>query len=231
MDFSAPKVVIAAPTFIGKDYCFERWLENVESISYPNKILFLADNSPDRSYYKKISKKGIRCEWIDPKGKPVHKVLAESHNACREFALSVKADYLFHLETDVFPKNPNVIWELMIANKPVINGMYDVGKGNSRRTGITVMPIGIDSDVWKDPQFIGDNEITYADGTIKRCFNAGLGCCLIKRSMLENYKFEFHESNKVFVDFMFAKWLWNSGIENSVHTGQWVEHENSEDWL
>ena len=36
MKDSFPKILVASPTSINKDYCFDQWIDNVFSFTYPN---------------------------------------------------------------------------------------------------------------------------------------------------------------------------------------------------
>src|SRR3989344_4069835 len=47
------RVLIGTPIHISKDYCMERWLENVSQLTYPAD-LFLVDNSPGLGYVEKV---------------------------------------------------------------------------------------------------------------------------------------------------------------------------------
>ncbi|KKS83713.1 MAG: hypothetical protein UV59_C0033G0011 [Candidatus Gottesmanbacteria bacterium GW2011_GWA1_43_11] len=57
------RVLIGTPIHISKDYCMERWLENVSKIEYPANLL-LVDNSPGFEYVKKVK---AYCKKADVK--------------------------------------------------------------------------------------------------------------------------------------------------------------------
>jgi hypothetical protein len=51
------KILIGTPIHISKDYCMERWLENVSNLIKKTPAdLLLVDNSPDLNYVNKIKK-------------------------------------------------------------------------------------------------------------------------------------------------------------------------------
>lgn len=49
------KVLIGAPIHEVKDYCMERWIENVSKLEYPADVL-MVDNSPTTDYIEKVKK-------------------------------------------------------------------------------------------------------------------------------------------------------------------------------
>jgi hypothetical protein len=51
------KILIASPTADIKDYCFDKWMENVSKFTYENCELYLCDNSTTRDYYVDIKKR------------------------------------------------------------------------------------------------------------------------------------------------------------------------------
>ena len=44
-----PKILVACPTFDGKIYCLDRWVDAVRKIDYPNYSMLLVDNSVGES--------------------------------------------------------------------------------------------------------------------------------------------------------------------------------------
>ena len=43
-----PHILVACPTHEVKEYAFQRWIDNVKNLTYPNYTILVADNSPPR---------------------------------------------------------------------------------------------------------------------------------------------------------------------------------------
>ena len=65
IDFKFPKVLIAAPQHDSKKYCWEEWKERVNSLTYPNYEVFLADNSLDDTFSKEIKADGFSYDIVE----------------------------------------------------------------------------------------------------------------------------------------------------------------------
>jgi hypothetical protein len=226
-----PKVVICTPTYDKKNYCFDKWFRQYQNLSYPNKSLFMVDNSKENTYFKKLSKLGIKTHHINPRNKPSKQILAESHEACRQYAISIESDYMLHWESDIFCDNSDVIQQLIIAKKPVVNGVYPIRTGAERE--LNIMLASDDGHLLHNHRHayhIGESYVNFVDGTVKACFSGGLGLCLIHKSVFQRIKFRFYKDNEMLPDFVFANDLWDLGIGNYVDTGIYCKHDNKE-WL
>lgn len=226
-----PKVAVCCPTYNGKNYCWDKWYEQYKNLTYPNKVLFVIDNSGDRKNYKALSKLGIKVEYINPKGKSIKQILAESHELCRQFALSCDADFMLHWESDMFNDKPDIIEQLVLCNKPVINTIYHIRTGIDREVNIMLIDT-TDNQLHENrfAYYIGNDYVNFVDGTVKTCFAAGIGLCLIHKSVLKKIKFHYFKENDMLPDLIFANDIYNLGISNWVHTGIFSQHENVE-WL
>jgi hypothetical protein len=224
-----PKIIVACPTYQKKDYCFERWIEQYNELTYPNKSLYVVENSKDDKNYKAISKLGIKCHYINPKKKPIKQVLAESHETLRQFVVGCNADFMLHWESDVFCDNPDIIQRLIKAKKPVINAVYPIRTGAERE--LNVMLVNDDTNILHPHRKsfgVGDNYVNFIDGSVKRCFSCGLGLCLIHKDILKKVKFRFYKENEMLPDYIFANDLATLGVPNHVDTGVYCKHENTE---
>ncbi len=224
-----PKVVVCCPTYEGKNYCFDRWIEQYYKLTYPNKTLFIVDNSDKKENYKRIGKLGIKNRYINPKGKPVKRILAESHEACRQFALACEADFMLHWEVDVFIDDPEIIQRLMRSKKAVINGMYPIRTGADRE--MNIMLCDEDTNLLHQHRkvySIKDNCPEYIDGSVKLCYSCGLGLTLIHKMVLKKIQFRYYTNNEALPDFIFASDLWDLDIYNYVDTSVYCTHDNRE---
>ena len=228
-----PKIVIGIPTYEGKNYCLPQFLDNISKFSYPKDRIeiFIADNSKDNKNALMINKKyGIKTFWKDYEGCTVFEKLADSHNQIRRFFLESKADYLFHLESDVFPPN-DILENLLWARKPIVNGLYQILDGGTRE-----LCLRVSDSMLQSSQIIGGNLALghfyhwYINGQVQKCEIAGIGCCLMKRKVMQNFEFKFDNATNFPPDTHFALDLKNKGVQNYTHTGMVCFHWNKENW-
>ena len=60
-------ILVAAPTYEGKDYARANYLACYEAFTYPDKRLFLVDNTPGTlAYARKLRGLGVECEHVEP---------------------------------------------------------------------------------------------------------------------------------------------------------------------
>ena len=225
---NVPKVLICAPTAEVKDYCFDEWLENVRSFTYPNFEIFLADNSETKHYYKHLIKSGIQATHIKHKGRSVVQRMALSHEACRLHAISTRAEFMLHLESDVFPKE-DIIGELLFARKRVVGAMYHIKQGEESELLIQAYDDTASQHLSIHPT-IKDPILDFVDGTVKPVFHCGLGCMLIHRSVFKKISFRYDKNINQHPDSFWALDLFDNGITNHVHTGLICEHRNFTTW-
>lgn len=221
-----PNVLVCSPTAESKRYCEDDWLDSVHTLSYPKYDIMLVDNSPNKANAKRLNGLGVHTKYISPKNKDITQTLAVCHNVCRDYAKQKGYDYILHLETDVFPPK-DVIEELMLYNKPVIGGWYDVFYGTKRKS---VIQITEDKNAIMDiAPYLEDYDTTFCDGEVKRCYHTGLGCSLIHKNIFSQIPFRMIKGEFTFPDSVFAYDLFVKGIPMYVHTGVVCEHRNH-DW-
>jgi GT2 family glycosyltransferase len=228
-----PRVLIGIPTYEGKNYCLDAFIQNISKFTYPKSRLgiYIADNSKDNKNAIMISRKyGIKCFWRDYTGYSVNEKLADSHNQVRQYALDEGYDYLFHLESDVFPQ-ADIIQQLIWCRKTIVCGLYQVFDGAWRTPCIKLM----DNKHEHSREFTFFTDITnyhhwFIDGKLKKTHIAGIGCALIKKNVLFNFPFRSDKNINVPPDSWFAQDLQQAGVQNWVHTGLLAYHWNKEDW-
>jgi cellulose synthase/poly-beta-1,6-N-acetylglucosamine synthase-like glycosyltransferase len=228
-----PKILIAIPTYDAKNYCLEAFIDNIRNFTYPKDRIdiFIADNSKDNKNALMINKKyGIKTFWKDYSGMGVMEKLADSHNQLRRFFLDGEYDYMFHLESDIFPPK-DIIEQLLWCRKPIVNGLYQVFDASWRSPCIALQDDKHElSDSFVFHTTLDNFHHFWTDGTLKKTFIAGIGCCLMKRKVMKNFKFRWDRNEPKPPDTWFAEDLRNAGIQNWVHTGQLCFHWNREDW-
>lgn len=99
-----PKILIACPVHIVKDYAFQDWIDNIKSFTYPNFDILVIDNSPDDSMVEKY-KDQIPIRTIDTKGIEELMVLRLnlSYEEIRKEFLSGDYERLYIVESDILP--------------------------------------------------------------------------------------------------------------------------------
>jgi hypothetical protein len=224
------KVLVACPTADVKDYCFQEWVDRVKSLTYNNYSVYVCDNSELRDYYVEKKKEletsdeFFRLGRVNPRIYPSFKwALAKSHDNCRVLAIKEGFDYLLHLESDVFPP-VDIIERLLDARKKVVGAMYHIESGE--RSTLMIQQLEDFGQAHRETQNLGETDLHFVDGTVKRVFSCGLGCVLIHKSVLKKIPFRYEENAPVHPDSFFFADLDKSGIDAFVDTSILCEHKN-----
>jgi hypothetical protein len=212
-----PKVLVAAPTASAKKYCFDEWLDNVMDFTYPNFNVLLFDNTNDsgefaiymNDLYKNrygSSDKFLATNSLVINNNSATNVIEKmciSHNDCRNFALFHNYDYLLHLESDVFPEK-DVIEQLMFHQKQLVGGIYYRDEGMFRKPMLQMSIEPIENHI-KTLNFEPIEDLCFIDGNLKKVAHVGLGCVLIKKSVLNKIPFRFEKGIEMHPDSYFAE--------------------------
>lgn len=233
------KILVSCPTAKVKNYCFEDWLENVMSFTYPNYDVIMFDNTIDEGKNAKYLNKVYANKYGYNKNRKFKVInsqvtskiniierMAISHNDCRIYALNEEYDYLLHLESDVFPPK-NVIEKLLFNKKKFVNALYYTDEGKSRRpvvqTQLKIAP-NFASSYWLNHK----DEVLYLNGDLLKVATAGLGCALIERSVLKKIKFRFEKGVDKHPDTFFAQDCEKNNIPVFCDTSIICEHRNKQ---
>jgi hypothetical protein len=107
-------VLVACPTYDRKAYALNAYLEGYESLTYPNKDLYLVDTTPTNfDYMVALRKRNIHADWY-----PVQMTMDPSRRLTPiwreiiDYAHSQSADYVLTLEQDIIP--PHDVIEIML---------------------------------------------------------------------------------------------------------------------
>ena len=229
-----PKILVATPTYEGKNYCLPQFIDNVANFTYPKSRydFMIFDNSSTPKNAEYINKEfGVKCHWKDYSGMTIIEKLALTHEAIRVHAINNHYDYILHLESDVFPPD-DVLEQLLWTKKDMIGVPYQLFGGGQRRPVTEAYAISEQ----RENEFIGTLNIGfihhwYFNGKVQRCFTNGIGCTLMKVNTIKNIPFRFVEGNDAAPDTWFVRDLAYNGIPYYVHTGLLAFHWNTEDWL
>jgi GT2 family glycosyltransferase len=226
LNVNNPKVLLASPTYYGKDYCFEPWIKNVKSFTYNNFDILLVDNSSDNGKYSNKLSKYADCIKIDKKpNEDNYNLVCRAQNVIREYFLKEGYDYLFILESDQFPP-VNVIEYLLSFKKHVVSCQYFIGENfMSRLLEFKIEDFGtIRNTSLKSV----DESFMYWDGLTKPKYQTGLGCIFISKWVMKAIKFRIGNRNKekAHSDVFFHVDLNKLGIKNYVPEKLIIEHHN-----
>lgn len=225
MTYRRKKVLVCGPQSDVKSYCFDEWAENVKNFTYPEYDVFLADNSLTKDFSQKIKDKGFDCINItneDNKDSVLSR-LATSHELCRQYAVRKGYDYMFHLETDVFPPI-DVIEKLIFEKKPIIGGLYQLSDNEARVPMLN--RISSNTDEYRHAIYGGYNNFMI-DGKVQKTLSVGLGCILIARPIFTKFPFRNIEGASWFPDVVWINDVYSKNIPIYAHTGIICKHKNS----
>jgi len=222
MSSKFPKVLLACPTYEGKGYILERFVERIKSLTYSNLDILFVDNSKGKKYFNKIKKLGIpveKGEWNEQS-----KIrLTNSQNQLRDRFLEGDYDYFFSLEQDLIPPK-DIIEQLIAHDKDVVGGWYY----------ITDVPRPCLSREWKlvDMQFSHTTPVLedMAKEKLMKCFLASWGCCLIKRKVLEKIKMKVYQTFSQHSDTWFYFDCEKNNFDVYVDTDLLIPHFQDYEW-
>ncbi|MEK6839347.1 MAG: hypothetical protein AABX72_00225 [Nanoarchaeota archaeon] len=223
-----PRILVGCPTYEGYRYCLKEYADRVQSLTYPNYDVALADNSLGPEYSYEMNKQGLRVV----KGrhlKNVYERIVESRNLLRDLVLKGKYDYFLSLEQDVIPP-ANIIEQLIRHNKDVVSGiyykLYDVdvkGRDGVVQKKKTLLPLIFTYSNDKNKMNVCYPKDVDGDHffKIRAC---GLGCVLISRKVLEKVKFRYDPTKSTFDDFLFCSDVLEHGFEIYADTSVKSKH-------
>lgn len=188
-----PKVLVASPTYEGKDYIFMQNWNAVKNQNYPNYDYIYIDNSAGTSYLRKLRERGVRVHHV-PRGKNSRQALCNAQNYAREKCLSEGYDYLMFIESDLIP-TPDAISRLVNYALPVVGATYYLKDHDS---GLEV-PCIFFTEFKPEVNAFGTRLITLQEipqflGTgLRQVHGLGLGCTLFRRDIIERFSFWYDE--------------------------------------
>lgn len=94
-------VLVATPTYAGKAYCLDEYVESVRAFTYPDRELLLVDNTRDNlAYFNRIVQLGVIASHMEP-----HETFADTtfcaFKGIAEYAHVNDFEYILSLEQDV----------------------------------------------------------------------------------------------------------------------------------
>jgi len=234
------KVLVSCPTAAAKNYCFEEWIDNVLSFTYPNFEVRLFDNTDDKgananylneyvnSRYGNINDKFLAINSLvkhDVKSNSIIAKMCLSHNDCRMYALTNDFDFMLHLESDVFPPK-DVIERLIFHQKNVIGGLYYIDEGRYRMAMVMERIELAENNITTFHSAYHGGEIRLLDGNIHPVAQIGLGCVLISKKAMERLPFRYVPNRNFHPDTYFSEDCDAQRIPIHLDTSIVCRHEN-----
>jgi len=224
---SLPRVLVVTTTYYKKDYAFKTFIKHAKALSYPNFDHVFIDNSHDTRYANRLRRRGVKCFHVE-RGNNTREAIARSCNFGRKLALKGGYDYMFMLESDVYPPH-DIIQQLMIQGKDVITGLYYIGdrEKGQRVPCVTVEKWNEQLLCWGTRLLRQDEFDDWINKGVKQCQAGSFGCCLISKNILEKFPFYYCPELSGHPDIYFFNELKNKKRQVFIHTDIICEHENT----
>jgi hypothetical protein len=220
-----PKVLIATPTSIYKDYVFLDWYTWVSNLTYNNYEILICDNSRDISYYNKLKSLGVPCIHVSPIGKTPRQFMCQSLMKLRDYFLKNNFDIFVSLESDVIPPR-NFIEKLISDHKQVVSApfFYDFGEKSNILLWYFKQTDDKKFETHKANLLEG---IMFMDGKVKQIFQSGIGCTMISKEIIKKIPFRWDLSKPEFADSWFFMDMMKQKINNYLDTSFICKHYSS----
>ncbi len=214
------KVLVGCPTYDGKRYCLQKYVEGLKSLTYPDKDILLVDNSADTLFHDELTALVIPVvragnKLATPRDKVIH-----CRNILRQKVLDGDYDYFLSLEADVVPP-PGVIEHFIAHRKDIVSAVvwyYSEYQGKR-----IPAPLLWDYDLAGDEKYmhyVAKEDL--AKPQLKEIKACSLSCCLISRSVLEKIRFRYWQES--YDDVMFCMDAGKQGFHIYVDTSVVCTH-------
>jgi len=166
------KALVSCPSYAGKQYCLDAWIDAYNALTYPDKHAYQVDNTRvSMAYFELLRSKGIDCSHLQP-----WPDWDRSFFKCWELILKRAQDldcyWVYSVEADNIPAPESL--EIMIdmalyGNCHLVTHAYPIHASAAKASGIP------------------ENSWYYHE----------LGCMLMTRSLLERAINEFEEFGNI----------------------------------
>ena len=221
-----PKILLACPVSVYKDYILYKWIDSVRTELEGNFDILLVDNSSNIQHFRKLKSMGINVIHTKPYvNEKLNETLSRCMNIILKYALDNNYSHLFSLECDIFPP-ADIIETLLNHNKQVVSAAYNIGTP-FYRTLMLQVPFVTGEDTF-DVKTVSPKEAFEAiTGQLIKVYGCGLGCTLIQTEILKDYQFRTDPNLTVHSDTFFHIDLYNRGFESWLDTSVFCQHHNS----
>jgi hypothetical protein len=166
------RVLVACPSFAGKEYALDAWLASYHSMTYPDKCAYQVDNTRvSLGYFELLKSKGIDCTHLTP-WPDWDRTFRRCWELILERAKDVGAYWVLSMEADntVSPEALDVMVNLALYGRiHLVTHTYPMHKTAAEASGIP------------------ENSWYYNE----------LGCMLMTRSLLERAVEDFEEYGNI----------------------------------
>jgi hypothetical protein len=168
MSEATGKVLVACPTYAGKEYCLDQWVEMFRNLTYTPKYAYQVDNTRvSLAYYELLKSKGIDCSHLTP-WPDWDRTFFRCWKAILERAQSLDCYWIYSVEADNIP-DPDSLEKMvniaLYSKVQLVTHAYPMHKAAAEAAGIP------------------ENSFYYHE----------LGCMLMTRQLLERVIDEFEE--------------------------------------
>ena len=230
-----PKVLLGIPTYDGKNYCLTRFVRGIHALNkdgFQVRVLFV-DNTADGGKNAKMIEavSGYTCHHLDVSHcKTINEKLAMSHERLRQAAIAMKADYLFHVESDLL-LDPMTLHALYTMNAPIATSGYSIGTGGHRYPLISNVADATPKAAW--PFFIDTCNLLMYHRALKSRYgtgmNMGLGVMLIRKEVFLQIPFRA-QTKPVFPDSTWSAECSHRGYFPKYNLSVFAHHLNDLGW-
>lgn len=166
------RALVACPTYAGKEYALDRWVEMFNALTYPAKHAYQVDNTRvSQAYYDKLKSKGIDCTHLTP-WPDWDRTFFRCWQLILERARALDCYWIFSVEADnaPAPESLQTMVNLALYGKVhLVTHAYPMHKVAAEAAGIP------------------ENSFYYNE----------LGCMLLSRSLLTRVVEEFEEFGQI----------------------------------
>lgn len=166
------RVLMACPTYAGKEYCLDAWIAAYKALTYQPVFGYQVDNTRvTRNYFELIRSKGIDCTHIQP-WKDWDRTFRRCWELILERARALNCYWVFSVEADNVPAPESL--QIMVeaalhARIHLVTHAYPMHQSAAAASGLT------------------GKEFYYHE----------LGCMLMSRSLLERAIDDFEEYGQI----------------------------------
>jgi hypothetical protein len=172
MSFATGRVLVACPTYAGKQYALEPWIEMFHALTYAPKHAYQVDNTRvSQKYFEVLKASGIDCTHLTP-WPDWDRTFYKCWQLILQRAQQLDAYWVYSVEADNIPAPESL--EIMVnlalyGNLHLVTHAYPMHATAARASGIP-------EDSW---------------------YYSELGCMLMTRSLLERAIREFEEYGNI----------------------------------
>ena len=165
-------VLVGCPSYAGKEYCLDRWVDGFNALDYHPKFAYQVDNTRiSTAYFEKLKSKGIDCTHLTP-WPDWDRTFFGCWKLILQRAQKLDCYWVYSVEADNIPAPESLgimVNMALYGNLHLVTHAYPMHKTAAQASGIP-------EDSW-----------LYSE----------LGCMLMTRSLLEKAIHEFEEYGNI----------------------------------